>query len=163
MTPRFYRNSIFGVIATAFFMLLTIASAFADDGYPIHIQETLQTAITVIFGGLAAVASWLLTLILGRISSKLKIDIDAQVRAYLDDALYNGIRWAENKAISLAENVKDPHVQSQIVSDAVNYVLDKVPDAVNHFGLTAANIDALVKARLVKTTTEAAGEASATG
>jgi hypothetical protein len=115
----------------------------------VDLSPLLQVLIDYVAGPLAAVMSALLLAILSRYLKKLGLENDEKVRIYLNDALQNGIEFALNKARLSAGGARltvDLHNETAAV--AARYVLDKVPDAIKHFGITPEKVEELVKARM---------------
>ena len=92
-----------------------------------------------------------------RAADWLKLSNDARVREYLNEAIENGVAWAEaemtRRLLSLASagqpapaaSPGDWHIAAQ---DAAGYVAARVPDALRHFGVTPGGLEQIVKTRL---------------
>ncbi len=64
------------------------------------------------------------------------------------EALAGGIGWAKEQARKRSEDIAHIEVRSKLVAEASNYVIERVPDAVNRFGLDRERIEQLIEARL---------------
>jgi hypothetical protein len=133
------------------------ALADAAAGYVINIQESLQLATSFIFAALGTVIVWAA----GLVVKKLKLENDSEIRFYLEQAIHAGLAWALRKAQVAVSEVKDPRVESQIVADAANYIADRVPDALAHFGITPESLAEMIRARLPQHDGGASGPAVA--
>lgn len=105
------------------------------------IYEVVVSTLAVL---LMALGSYAIT----KLSQKLRIDADSQFNAILNDALVNAVDYAVELAHRRGESVSKLDVRNQVVADAVNYVMEGVPDVLRHFGLTPERISKLVLARL---------------
>lgn len=130
--------------------VLIPSAAFAAEGYALHIQDVLQAIIGAVFSILGVVATAAIGVMAHRIDKKTGIEIDDNTRQYLNNALQNGLKYAENKARSAAENIEDPVIKNKVVADAANYVTQNVPDALAHFGVTPDQLGDLLVARLTQ-------------
>lgn len=145
-----FKNFItfFSTLVFTTFMFATVCLAGAADTYALHIQDLLQTIIGIVFGAIAGLLAWGVGSVISLVRKKTGLEIDDNIRSYLETALQNGLNWAQLKVLEEAKDIKDPEVKSELLADAANYVLDKVPDAVDHFGLTPDRMLELIEARL---------------
>ena len=63
-------------------------------------------------------------------------------------ALAGGIGWATEQARKRSADIALVEVRGRLVAEASNYVIERVPDALNHFGLDREGIEKLIEARL---------------
>lgn len=132
-----------GVVA-AFFVLVS-APAFARaelgaEGIYNVLQPYLLAIVSVIA---AAIVGWLAELL----RRKFNLDIDAAHRDALQTALTNGAGLLLGKAGgALADKKLD--LKSAALAEAVNYVLQAVPDAIRHFGITPEAVAEKLQAKL---------------
>lgn len=134
-------------------MLPVITHASADpplevETYVIDLQPVAGDLFTIASAGLAAIGAWLLGGILVLLRQRYKLEVDDKVRAYLDEALYTAITWALAKAKDRVADIKNPHVKNQMLADAANYALARVPDAIKHFKITPEGLKEMIEARL---------------
>lgn len=130
--------------------LFCSVTAFAADAYVVDVQPTVLLGIGYIFAALSGLVSGLLVYLFDPAGGKLKkLQIDATIRTYLETALHAGLNYAENKARAAAQDLKNPTVNEKIISDALGYVLKRVPDALNHFGIDETDLRDLIIARFV--------------
>lgn len=96
------------------------------------------------FAALAGAGTWLAA----RAAAWLKLSQDSQVRGYLEVALGNGIAFARRQVEArLAAGIK-VDVHNATVAEAAEYVIQRVPDALARFGITAEAVRDLIIARL---------------
>lgn len=137
------------MLAIAFVTVLAAGSAFAAGEYTINIAPTVQTFIELGFVALSAVVAWLVGGLVSMLRQKTGIQIDDSMRFYIDQAILNGLRFAREKALDGGGSIHNPAVKNQMVALAAAYALDKVPDALKHFGLDDEDrLKELVVARL---------------
>jgi len=70
---------------------------------------------------------------------------DEVIRTYLNEAIQNGIKFATNK---VKETDLVVTFDNKFVGLAVDYVADRVPDALKRFGITPEKLADMVRARL---------------
>ena len=142
-----------------FLLFYPLSANAAAGGHVIELQQAIQYGITLVFAIISAVAVWFVGSILARVRKRFGLQVDAEVRAYLDTAIVNAVRFAEGKAREWAHDIDDPEIKSEIVADAANYVTKNVPDALKHFGVTPDNLSDLIHARLQTTNNQGGGHA----
>lgn len=97
----------------------------------------LTGLLTIALQTLAAIISALIIWALQRYGKKMGLDINEQQRLVLNQAVSDGIRFAQNTAEStIAPSAANIVVPNDVVATAAKYVLAQVPDAVAHFGAT---------------------------
>jgi uncharacterized membrane protein len=130
--------------AAAFFVVVS-APAFAQseiaaEGIYSIVQPYLIAIVSVVA---TTIAGWLAELL----RRKFHLDIEASHREALQTALTNGAGLLIAKlGGALAGRKLD--LKSVVLAEAVNYVLQSVPDAVRHFGVTPEAIAEKVLAKL---------------
>lgn len=99
----------------------------------------IAPAVTVIVWGIVKAAlDWL--------KKTYGIDIpEPVIKATLQEAINFGIGYAIAKAKEVDTNVK---FDNRFIDDVVKYVVERVPDALEHFGITPTSLEAMVKARI---------------
>jgi hypothetical protein len=85
---------------------------------------------------------------LARLGRKLGLEADDQIRIYFGEALERSVGWAKEQAHKRADDMARLEVRNAAVVEAASYVIERVPDAIKHFGLDRARIEALIEARL---------------
>ena len=110
----------------------------------IDLTPVLGLVIDLLAAVLMALGGWALT----KMGRKFGLEADDQVRVYLGEALAAGIGWAKEQARTRSEDIAHIEVRSRLVAEASQYVIERVPDALDHFGLDAARIEKLIEARL---------------
>lgn len=89
------------------------------------------------------------------LSDKLKLSADSEVRGYLQQTLERAVEFgqaeAKRRLLSQAAGVA-PLPGGQVANVAAEiaaaYVRDRTPDALKRFGIDAAGLDQMVRARL---------------
>jgi len=127
------------LIVPAFADVVDSAVATAIDLKPI-LDVALQLAAAVLLGFGGWVIRWLLL--------KLRLDADAQVRAYLTQALEAGVNMGIGKVSGAAGKLHKVEIRNQVTAEALRYVVERVPGAIEHFGLTPAVVAQMIAARL---------------
>ena len=117
----------------AAFFVFASAPAFAQtevaiEGFYGIVQPYLLAVVSVLA---TAIVGWLAELL----RRKFNLDIDAAHREALQTALTNGAGLLVGKAGNAAAG-KKLDLKSAALAEAVNYVLQAVPDAIRHFGIT---------------------------
>ncbi|HMN51132.1 MAG TPA: hypothetical protein PKB01_03615 [Xanthobacteraceae bacterium] len=131
-------------LAAAFFVLAA-TPAFAQTEVAIEgIYNVLQPYLLAVVSVIAtAIVGWLAELL----RRKFNLDIDASHREALQTALTNGAGLLLGK-IGGAASGKKLDLKSVVLAEAVNYVLQAVPDAIRHFGITPESLAEKILAKL---------------
>ena len=93
---------------------------------------------------LMTVGSWAIAWL----GKRFKLAADAEIRGYLETALESGIAWALREIRARGETIEGIHTDSALIEKAAEYVIDKVPDALDHFGIDDGALAELIAARL---------------
>jgi hypothetical protein len=130
---------------TAAFFVFVSAPAFAQTEVGVEgIYNVLQPYLLAIVSVAAtAIVGWLAELL----RRKFNLDIDAAHREALQTALTNGAGLLIGKAGSAVAG-KKLDLKSGPIAEAVNYVLQAVPDAIRHFGITPEAVAEKLQAKL---------------
>lgn len=99
----------------------------------------LQTAA----GILMVIAAWATA----KLKQKFDIDIDATKGSILDNALNKGVDYARGFIVGTDGRV-NIHVKNMMVGLAVKYVISKVPETLEHFGIDDNSLAEMIEARL---------------
>lgn len=133
-----------GALCAVLFFLLSVG-AQAQTSVPVDgIYALLQPYVLAVVSVLAtAIVGWLAELL----RRKFNLDIEAAHRDALQTALTNGAGLIAGKiGGALAGRTID--LKSVLLAEAVNYVLQAVPDAVRHFGVTPELLAEKILAKL---------------
>lgn len=145
MTLR--QNMIAGLGVLVFAFGVLIASEAAAQTVSLRpVAQQLSEALIVLVGGFVTFIAGQVSLWLGK---KLKLDnlkIDEQVRAYLLEATKRAISWAMLQLET--KDLLDIDVKNKVVALAVQYLVDRVPDALKQLGLTEDKLKGFVEARI---------------
>ena len=79
---------------------------------------------------------------LGRLAKRYNMEIDAQYRAYLNQAMLTGLTYATDPNRKLVVS------RSNVVDVAARYVRDRVPGALKHFNIDNVALDEMMEARV---------------
>jgi len=104
----------------------------------------LDVAIQLLASILLGVGSWAAW----RVTTWLRLSNDEKVRGYLNTALENAVTWAANEARRRV--LPDSAPAPPDPQDAVQYVVQRVPGALQHFGITPDGVRQMVEARLAR-------------
>lgn len=138
-------HSLFLFLALTFAALPTLCFAAAASEYAIHVQDAVEYLVALVFGVIGAIAGIVATWV----KNKTGLKLSAETEVYLDYAIKAGLAAAEKKAISLAQNIKDPSVKSQLIAESANFILSSVPALLGKIGLTREELEARIEAALL--------------
>lgn len=129
----------------AAFIVFAATPAFAQTEVAIEgIYNVLQPYLLAVVSVIAtAIVGWLAELL----RRKFNLDIDASHRDALQTALTNGAGLLLGK-IGGAASGRKLDLKSVVLAEAVNYVLQAVPDAIRHFGITPESLAEKILAKL---------------
>ncbi|TXH34821.1 MAG: hypothetical protein E6Q98_18240 [Rhodospirillaceae bacterium] len=145
-------GTVFGLLGLALVFLAFAGMAMADDGTAsttvINFNEVIMAVL-----GLAATALATAVHVGGRalakyLQSKTGIELDNAVRNYLDPAIDKAVAYGQLKVTQAAGDKAEIDIHNETIAHAVNYLLARVPDALEHFGLDAAAVEQMVEARV---------------
>jgi hypothetical protein len=149
MCSKIYRFS--GLLALACILGVVFAFAFRPLAYAADTTVTAGGFIDLlgpyVTQGLGAVILGVFGWLAAALKAKWGIEIDAQMRAVLQQAAINGA----TKAFSQIEGTlgtKPIDVGSPLVAIAINYIQQAAPAAIAHFGLPPDYLASLVLAKL---------------
>ncbi len=126
-------------------LIFVSAPAFAQTEVAAEgIHNVLQPYLLAVVSVIAtAIVGWLAELM----RRKFNLDIDASHREALQTALTNGAGLLIGKA-GTAIAGKKLDLKSAALAEAVNYVLQAVPDAIRYFGITPEAVAEKLQAKL---------------
>lgn len=142
------------VMALAALMLCAFITTIATPAFAafeIHLKEGLSAFVELIFVVVAPVITVILGFAARAFTRKTKIEVEDSMRAYIDEAIHNGLHFAKSRILDHTNRIENPTVKSAVVATAANYVLNKVPDALHYFGIEDKNdLEERISARLEK-------------
>lgn len=147
MNP-FLRNitQIAALVVAAFIVCLVIVPAIAQTAPPVlEYQIDLRPLLDAVWPLIVAVVTAIVGILARKVLSWLNLSEDRMVREYLEVAIVNGLELARQKIGTVTPGVT---TRSQVVAEASNYVIARVPDALKRFDITDATLKRLVEARL---------------
>lgn len=112
-------------------------------GSELDFAPLVEAALSLLLAVLSALAYWVGAVV--RTRFKFAADFDAG--QILDTAIHRGIDYAR-KAIIGADGKMTIQVSNAIVAIAARYVMDKLPETIQHFGFTEDKVRELILARL---------------
>ncbi len=148
LSPRHAGRRLFAALLVA----LAPLPALADAG-GVNAAVDLSTLASGVIAALGAAALWVgravTSALIGYLAQKTKLELDDHTRAYLDQALERAVQYAQSSAERLVgPAASEIDVHNAVVAHAVNYAVDRVPDALAHFGLTPEALTGMVEARI---------------
>ncbi|EFO32631.1 inadl protein [Roseibium sp. TrichSKD4] len=135
-------------------LVLCPASAFAGTSldlspFAVPVFETVMTV-------LAGVVVWFGRKAVNTFEAKTGIQLNEQMRAGLDDALYNGIAYARERIGERLGNQMgdrlsgslEVDVKNETLAMAADYVLKAMPETLDYFGINRQGVIDRLEARL---------------
>lgn len=124
----------------------TTAAPSASVLQSLDLAGSLEAALSLGAAVLMGVAGFVLNVL----RKRFHINIDAETRAYLDDALTNGVHFAAGRLATYLGSADFSTIESKnaLLDQAVKYVNALAPGAVRAFGLDDQKLALLVEARL---------------
>lgn len=138
---RFLRN-----LAVMAVLMVAASTAFAQTTPPVlEYKIDLRPLLDAAWPLIVAVVTAIVGILARKALSWLNLSEDRMVREYLEVALVNGLELARQRlgAVPLGTTTK-----SELVAEASNYVIARVPDALKRFDISEASLKRLVEARL---------------
>lgn len=136
----------FFFVATAFLVVaLYLPEAFAQSATTEHRIDFRPLMDQVVWPAIVAVATAIAGVLVRKLLGWLKLSEDRMVREYLEVALVNGLELARQRLGSVPLGMT---TKSQLVAEAANYVIGRVPDALKRFDIDEAALKRLVEARV---------------
>lgn len=127
---------------------LMISAAFAGDDtkvpiLPIYKEIVEPLLLAVIYAGVPAILGYAAYLLKKRFG----IELDATMNAKIQAAAMNAAGAVVAKFEGPLGNVSID-VRSKLVKDGVDLLLSKVPDAIDHFGLTPEELAKIIQGKI---------------
>lgn len=104
----------------------------------------------VVFPILAAVVTPFVTWAVWKVGQLTHITIQQAQAQVIENALVNGINFALSRAQAFADQHGTLPTKSDVIAEATNYVVPKVPGALKTLGITPAGVAQRIEARLPK-------------
>lgn len=147
---RLFPTRFFVLLAISFvpMALMFTGHAVAGEVFEIPIAGFAVDVVEFAFALIAGAATLVIAFLSNTLSKKVGIDVDEKTRAYLDEALLNGIRYAEQRVLKRAADLGPIEIENEFIATTASYVLGKVPDALAHFDITDEHLVDLIVARL---------------
>lgn len=145
---RFLRNlaAMAVLVVTASIVCHVIVPAFAQTTPPVfEYQIDLRPLLDAVWPLIVAVVTAIVGILARKALSWLNLSEDRMVREYLETAIVNGLELARQKLGTVTPGVT---TKSQVVAEAADYVIGRVPDALKRFDINEVSLKRLVEARL---------------
>ncbi|WP_366654409.1 hypothetical protein [Fodinicurvata sp. EGI_FJ10296] len=110
----------------------------------VDLAPVIDLAITLGVAGVSTAAGWLIK----RAGELVGVRVEDTLARRVQEAASWGARRAIANARGKGEDIERIDVRSRATAEAVNYVLDHVPDSARRLGLSEAGVRELVEARL---------------
>lgn len=126
---------------------LMIASAFAGDDTTVNalpLYKILEPYLIMVVGLIVTTAlGWIGSIIKARFGIELDASMNAKIQSAAMNAAGAVIAKAEGPIGNLSIDVRSP-----MVKDGVELLFQKVPDSIEHFGLTADQLAKLIQGKI---------------
>lgn len=131
-------------------LLMLAAEAYAQTAPPVlEYQIDFRPLINeVVWPLIVAIVTAIVGILARKVLSWLNLSEDRMVREYLDVALANGLELARQRLGNVPLGATTQH---QLVAEASNYVIGRVPDALKRFGIDQDGLRRLIEARVAST------------
>ena len=150
----------------ALFGLALAAQALAADGTAVDVAslwaQIAPSIAAVLVAGIGVLGGWVLKrlgAVLQRYGDVLHVDLEATYRDSLHSAAETGVNLALSR-IGTAIGPIGIDLKSQILAEALRWVIASVPDAIAYLGLTPDRLGPLVEAKLGALLTSATAPAA---
>lgn len=104
----------------------------------------IEIGLTLLAGGLL----WLLRRAIAVFEDRADMQLDEQMRARLQDALFYAVDFARAKVSGAASGPLAVDVKNELVAEAARYAVAAVPQALAYFGIDRARLVEMIEARL---------------
>lgn len=110
----------------------------------VDLSPFADVLVQLVGAALLAVGVW----VAKKLADKLGLEADSEIRGYLMDAVENAVKFAEKELQEEADKLDAVAFKSKLLATGAQYVMTRVPDAVEHFNLTEEAVAQLVQAKL---------------
>lgn len=139
-------------IVVALLLCLASLPAWADapsGATTVDFTPLIATGVTLLSGIVAMLGRTAVRALVAYLEHKTRMELDAHTRDYLDAALVRAIDWGTSRAEqALGAGAPTVDLRNAAVAQAAQYALERVPDALEHFGIDGDGLKAMVEARL---------------
>ncbi|MFN8682796.1 hypothetical protein ACDP63_16880 [Paracoccus sp. P2] len=145
-----YAFRLFLSVCLATIFVAAAAPAWANTDSSVSLAPIVDLAAPYIVSILGALVAGLLGWLSKRLNDWLGVEIEGRHREVLHSAALTGLERAVSALRSRGEEVTFD-LKSPVIAEAVNWVMTKgAPDAVARFGLSPADVEAIVRAKLMR-------------
>jgi len=110
----------------------------------IDLTPLLQAVVSLAVVLLTALGGWALK----HLTDKLGLDKDSKVRQNIYDVFEKGLAYAAQKAVEKGQDFTKIEVKNQMIAEAAQYVIPKIPDGLAYFNITPKALEQMLEARL---------------
>lgn len=139
-----------GGLALALALSFPFAAWAADTANTtVDLSGLAATAIALVAGLLAAIGRTAVKALAAYLQQRAKLELDDHTRSYLDAALDRAVVWARGKIEGVADGALQPvDLHNAAIALAARYAVERVPDALAHFGVTQEALGQMIEARM---------------
>lgn len=109
----------------------------------VDIMVILEALLYLVGAGVGVVAM----VALNKVADKFNVDIDGKRNDLIDQAIERGIAFAKQKLVERGTDL-DFKTENEFVLSVIEYVIQGVPKALTHFGLTPERVEEMVRSRI---------------
>lgn len=134
------------LIVAAAVVCHVIVPAFAQTTPPVlEYRIDLRPLLDAVWPLIVVVVTAIVSILARKVLSWLNLSEDKMVREYLEVALGNGLELARQRIGASPLTLTTKH---QVIAEASDYVIARVPDALKRFDITEPALKRLVEARI---------------
>jgi hypothetical protein len=138
-----------GALVLALLSAAAPAWAAEGGGTVLDLSPYMAELVAAIGAVLVAIAGAALRAFHRFLERRWGLELDAETRAYLQDALDRAVDYGVARAAAAAAAAAPSvDLRHEAVRHAAEYALDRVPDALARFGITPAALTRMVEARI---------------
>jgi len=127
-------------------LLIPIAfPVFAAESGTVDLMPAIDYVLKLLAGVVVPVLIFLITRELNR---RFKVQLSAEHKANLQDALERATSYGIGKVRQVAGDIAKIEVKNKLVAESANYAIARVPDAVAYFGYSEEKIKEMILSRL---------------
>lgn len=145
---------LFLSVCLAAVLVIGAAPAWANTDSTVSLAPIVDLAAPYIVSIIGALVAGLLGWLSKRLNDWLGVEIEGRHREALHSAALTGLERAVSAMRARGEQISFD-LKSPVIAEAVDWVLTKgAPDAVARFGLSPADVEAIVRAKLLRVSGE---------
>lgn len=139
-----FRIASVALIALAFLSTTAMAADTTVD-----LTGVFAPAAEVVLAVVGVFALWFARKGIDALQERLGLDLDDQLKARIDDALFNAIQFGKAKVLARAKDTQITFdVRNEVLRHAITYAKAAVPEALDYFDIDQTRLHDLLEARL---------------